>query len=76
LFDLPQYTFPITLVCFGYPKTTLSAKERTPRFPQEYIRFENTYKRFDKTALDKMLESREPQRYFGNAVNTWIAHDK
>ena len=69
LFDLPQYVFPITLLCFGYPKTTLSAKELAPRFPQEYIHFENTYKRFDKTALDKMLESRDPQRYFGNATN-------
>jgi nitroreductase len=69
LFDLPQYAFPIALVCFGYPKTSPSAKELTPRFPQEYIRFENTYKRFDKTALDKMLEPRDPQHYLGNATN-------
>ena len=69
LFDLPRYAFPITLVCFGYPKTTLSAKELTPRFPQEYIHFENTYKRFDKAALDKMLEPRTPPNYLRNASN-------
>ncbi len=69
LFDLPQYTFPIALVCFGYPKTSQSVREITPRFPQEYIHFENTYKRFEKTALDKMLEPREPQQYTGDASN-------
>jgi nitroreductase len=69
LLDLPQYTFPIALLCFGHPKTTLSAKELTSRFPQEYIHFRNTYKRLDKAALDEMFESRAPQRYSGNATN-------
>jgi nitroreductase len=69
LLNLPQYAFPITLVCFGYPRATSSAQKLTPRFPQEYIHFKNTYTRLDKTALDKMFESRDPQRYFGNAIN-------
>ncbi len=69
LLGLPQYAFPITLLCLGYPRSISSAKELTPRFPQEYIHFKNTYRRFDKTALDKMFESRDRQRYFGNATN-------
>jgi hypothetical protein len=69
LFDLPQYTFPITLVCFGYPKASQSARELTPRFPQEYIHFEDKYKRFKKPALDKMLEPRTPSSYLRNATN-------
>ena len=67
LLGLPQYTFPITLLCFGYPKST--SKKLNPRFPREYIHFKNTYKRLDKAALDKMFESRGPQRYAGDAVN-------
>ena len=74
LFDLPQYVFPITLLCLGYPKPTAAARKLTPRFPQEYIRFKNTYRRFDKAALDKMFESRQRQRYPGNATNLGQAY--
>lgn len=69
LFDLPPYTFPITLLCFGYPTATASARKLTSRLPQEYIHFKNAYQRFDKTALDAMFESAGRQRYSGNAVN-------
>ena len=41
LFNLPKYTFPITLLCFGYPKEKLLNKELKPRFPQKYINFKN-----------------------------------
>jgi len=69
LLNLPQYAFPITLLCFGYPKAISPAKELTPRLPQEYIHFKDTYRRFDKGALVKMGETRNAQRYFGNASN-------
>ncbi|HEY89014.1 MAG TPA: nitroreductase [Thermoflexia bacterium] len=74
LFDLPQYVFPITLLCFGYPKPAAAARELTPRFSQEYIRFTNTYRRFDKAALDKMFASRQRQHYPGNAANLGQAY--
>ncbi len=74
LFDLPQYTFPITLVCFGYPKASASARALTPRFPQECVHFTNTYKRLDQAGFDKMFESRQVQRYYGNASNLGQHH--
>jgi len=67
LFNLPQYTFPITMLCLGYPK--LSTGKLTPRFPQENIHFKNSYQRVDQSTLEKMFEGREPQKYVGNATN-------
>jgi nitroreductase len=67
LFNLPQYTFPITLLCLGYPKS--STVKLTPRFPQENIHFKNSYQRIDQPALKKMLDGREPQKYIANATN-------
>jgi nitroreductase len=69
LFKLPQYAFPITLLCLGYAKATPAEVKLTPRFPQEKIHFKNTYHRFDHPTLAKMFEGREPQRYVGNAAN-------
>lgn len=67
LFNLPPYTFPITMLCLGYPK--VSTGKLTPRFPQENIHFKNSYQRFDQSTLEKMFEGREPQKYVGNAAN-------
>ena len=67
LFNLPQYTFPITLLCLGYPKS--STAKLTPRFPQENIHFKNSYQRIDQPTLKKMLDGREPQKYIANATN-------
>jgi FMN reductase (NADPH)/FMN reductase [NAD(P)H] len=67
LFNLPQYTFPITLLCLGYPK--VSSGKLTPRFPRENIHFKNLYQRFDQSTLEKMFEGREPKKYVDNAAN-------
>ena len=69
LLSLPQYTFPIALLCFGYPKDPSPAKKLTSRFPQQYIHFKNSYRRLDTAALDEMFQSRAPQRYSGNITN-------
>jgi len=47
LFNLPRWVFPITLICFGYPK---GDKERIPlskRFPKKYIYFIDHYERLN-----------------------------
>jgi len=67
LLDLPRYTFPVALVCFGYPSTT--AKSRTPRFPQPYIHFKNAYRRLDEAALEDMFARRALPNYYGDATN-------
>jgi FMN reductase (NADPH)/FMN reductase [NAD(P)H] len=69
LLDLPKYAFPITMLCIGYPQAASRARERTPRFPQEYIHFKNAYRRLDEVALARMLAPTDPGRYVGNAAN-------
>ena len=69
LLNLPQYAFPVALLCFGYPKNASSENKLTPRFPQETIHFRNRYQRLDKAALDEMLQIRDPHRYAGNATH-------
>ncbi len=69
LFNLPKYTFPITLLCFGYPKEKSCSKELKPRFSKRYIHFKNEYKRFNKHDFADMYKTRELKRYNGNAVN-------
>jgi nitroreductase len=73
LLDLPQYVFPITMVCFGYSKTGEKQK-LTPRFGQEYIHFKDRYERLGKAALGKMFADREPEQYFGDATNLGQHH--
>ncbi len=69
LLGLPQYAFPITLLCLGYPTAKAAARKLTSRFPQENIHFVNRYERLDKPALDKMFEPTRPQRYVDGATN-------
>ena len=69
LLDLPQYTFPVALLCFGYPKPALSEKALTPRFPGEYIHFKDGYRRLDKDALREMYAPYERPHYTGDAAN-------
>ncbi|APV44803.1 FMN reductase (NADPH)/FMN reductase [NAD(P)H] [Dehalogenimonas formicexedens] len=51
LFDLPPFTLPITMLCFGYPAST--AKRLTTRYDKEMIVHSNRYKRLDKSGLEK-----------------------
>ena len=69
LFNLPKYAFPITLLCFGYPKDKITNKILTPRFPQQNIHFRNEYKRFNKDDFEEMYKSRELNHYNANAEN-------
>jgi len=69
LFSLPKYTFPITLLCFGYLKDKILDKALTPRFTQQHIHFKNEYKRFNKDDFEEMYKARELKRYNANAVN-------
>ena len=69
LFNLPKYTFPITLLCFGYPKEKIISQELKPRFSQQYIHFKNEYKRFNRDDFKEMYKTRELKHYNANAVN-------
>ena len=62
LFNLPQYTFPITMLCFGYPKSGFDKNELTARFPQENIHFKNQYQRLETEQLLDMAADRDTGR--------------
>jgi len=69
LLGLPRYTFPITLVCFGYPTKAARERKLTPRFPQSCIHFKDRYRRLDEDEIRGMLESRRKARGLGSDAN-------
>jgi len=54
LFNLPQYVFPICLLCFGYPTKEQKEREPTLRFKRKFIVFENKYTRLNQMAFEEM----------------------
>jgi nitroreductase len=69
MLNLPNWVFPITLICFGYPK---GDKEKIPlssRFPQPYIVHNNIYHRLDKADYRKMFEGVKRMRVVKYAEN-------
>jgi FMN reductase (NADPH)/FMN reductase [NAD(P)H] len=61
LLNLPQFVFPICLVCFGYPTPSQKERERTQRFQVKFIVFENQYKRLGREDLKEMHQERQNQ---------------
>ncbi|MFX0107372.1 MAG: nitroreductase family protein [Candidatus Hodarchaeota archaeon] len=55
MFSLPRWVFPIALVCFGYPLAKRKEREKTPRFPERFVYFKDTYKRVDSEEFNSML---------------------
>ncbi len=73
LFNLPRFTFPAALICFGK-----AAKDplgpQTPRFERRYIVHTDSYTRFDQEALNQMFTpwgktSFEPMEYKNGGKN-------
>ena len=64
LFDLPDYVFPATLVCFGYPATD-GPKNPIPRYEEKYVHFKNTYRRFESDELLHLTDRLEAWLYKG-----------
>ena len=58
LFHLPQWTFPVALLCLGYYREGKKPTPR-PRFEQEYVVFEEKYRRLSEEEYRKMFEERE-----------------
>ncbi len=59
MFNLPQYTFPICLLCFGYPTQPQKDLKYTTRFDPKFIVFENQYRRLEKGNFDEMFRESE-----------------
>ena len=56
MFNLPKWVFPITLICFGYPKGDKNNIPLSTRFPQKFIHFTNKYSRLSEKDFDEMLK--------------------
>jgi len=54
MFDLPRWTFPITLVCYGYYPDDL-ARRRTTRFDARFVRQFDAYRRLTRADFEEML---------------------
>ncbi|OGO34067.1 MAG: nitroreductase [Chloroflexi bacterium RBG_16_57_11] len=72
MFDLPQYTFPVVLLCFGRP--TKRRSKLVPRFERKFIVFTDRYRRFSAEELDDVhlpfgIHSFEPRDYSNGAQN-------
>jgi len=69
LFDLPQYVFPIALLCFGYPTKQQRERRQTRRFDKQFIVFKDKYRRLNKEELNNMNKDLE-ERVF--KVNNFL----
>jgi nitroreductase len=66
LFDLPRYTFPICLLCFGYPTKQQLERKSTSRFAPEFIIFQDTYKRLNTVAFREMFREQHERSFGGH----------
>ena len=69
LLRLPKWVFPITLLCFGYPKGDKKNIPLTTRFPYEYIIHQNTYRQLSKQDYMNMFQGVERKRIIDFAEN-------
>lgn len=59
LLNLPQYTAPICMLCFGYPTKQQQERKKPARFALEDVVFENQYRRLNEQELKDMYYRRE-----------------
>jgi nitroreductase len=70
LFNLPKYVFPICLLCFGYPTHQQMEREQTTRFQEEFILFENQYRRLSGEEFEEMFRETHERVFHGREVMT------
>jgi nitroreductase len=67
MFRLPKWTFPITLVCYGYYPQDMKRNLAT-RFDNKFIHFKEIYKHLSHEEFEEMLVDLEKKR--SKAMNT------
>ncbi len=65
LFKLPEYASPICLLCFGYPTEQELERPPTTRYDQDFIVFEDEYRRLEDDEFEEMF--RQAQEKFAEA---------
>ena len=74
LLNLPQYVFPICMLVFGYPTQQQKDSEKTPRFDEKFIVFENRYHQLEPAEFDEMFaerQSRMPKGWAKQGIDTF-----
>lgn len=66
LFNLPRWTAPIALLCFGYPTPDQKSRSKPVRFDLRYIVHKDTYRQFSDQEFSKMW----PDSHRETAVET------
>ena len=73
LLGLPQYVFPVGMVCFGFPTAAATAaaaaRPQTSRYGQECVHFCDGYRRLPESELRAMFAAQDRGRYMGAAEN-------
>ena len=59
LLNLPEYVMPAAMLVYGYPTEGQKTRRKPARFEEEYVVFENTYRRIDKDEHKVMHQKRE-----------------
>ena len=69
LLKLPDFAFPIAMLCFGFPTEQQLQRVQPTRYPEDLIVFKNAYRRLEPAELAAM-EGPQPAAPQGEAVNT------
>jgi FMN reductase (NADPH) len=71
MFDLPNWVFPIALLCFGYPLEGRTEREKTRRYPEHFVYFKDSYRRVDGSEFENALLDHfgHPKNFYKNAEN-------
>lgn len=70
LFNLPKYTFPITMLCFGYPTERAASRKLTSRFNREDIVHKNRYSLPTESGLRRIFADKTTENFIGDTTNT------
>jgi len=65
MFNLPDYVFPVTMLCYGYPKPEYSSQKPMIRFEQEFIHFKDSYRTLSHDDFKRMYDPFEAELFKG-----------
>ncbi len=72
LLNLPRYTLPAAMLCFGYPNAGQAARKKPVRFAASDIIFENAYRTRGEEALRDMFARKEKTAGSGKSAGAVI----
>jgi len=54
LLNLPRYTFPVAMVCFGFPTAQQRKRPQPTRFPRRIVVHRNAYRKITRADMEEM----------------------